>query len=287
MSFRALARSRLTVGSTAEATTLFRATGALASGPDRLAARLLPWSPSLAMLVKLPVARHLMPTALNWIMPGAVGFELTRTTYMDRVLAEEVRAGATQVVVLGAGFDSRAYRMAGELAGTQVFEVDHPTMSARKRARVRAALTRGLPDNITYIGVDLEHDDLAESLARNGYDPAVRSVVIWSGVSIYLEPETVDATLRWMAAQAPGSCIVFDYCWQEVVDGTAATPIARAVMRSTAARGEPWRSGLPRGQVGEYLAARGLDADEIIESLDADVGSGWHFGGFARARVPG
>jgi methyltransferase (TIGR00027 family) len=284
MSFRGWARDHLFVGTTAEATALFRAAGALTGrGPDRLAARLLPWAPSPAMLVKVPVLRHLVPAALGVVLPGAVGFEVRRTTYMDRVLVEEIHDGARQAVILGAGFDSRAHRLADELADTLVFEVDHPRMSARKQTRVRAALAR--PGNARYIGVDLEHDDLAESLARNGFDPAVRTVVIWSGVTPYLEPGTVAHTLAWVAGLAPDSCVVFDYVWREVVDGTSAAPHAAAVRRSAAARGEPWLCGLPRGEVPEFLAAHGLAADQVVER-DPDAEPGWHFGGVARARVP-
>jgi methyltransferase (TIGR00027 family) len=165
-------RARLSSTSTAESVALLRAAGALLRderlrGPDHLAARLMPWAPRLSALVKVPVVRQLMPLLAERVVPGGVGFELARTKYMDSVVAEEVRDGAEQVVILGAGFDSRAYRMADELAAVTVFEVDQPGMSATKQARVRSAAGTP-PANVHYVPVDLETTDLADALTEGG-----------------------------------------------------------------------------------------------------------------------
>jgi O-methyltransferase involved in polyketide biosynthesis len=122
-------------------------------------------------------------------------------------------------------------------------------------------------------------------------------MVVWSGVMPYLEPAAVDTTLRWMASQAGGSCLVFDYCWEEVVDGSSVNPDAVRVRRAAELRGEPWFSGIPRGGVEEFLAQRGLGMVEEVDTSTARerylrradgsvVGTAWDFGGFVRARVP-
>ena len=295
-------RDILVAGSTAEAAALFRAAGALIrdrelAGPDFMAARLIPWAVRISTLVKIPGIRRLVPWLIGRALPGALWFEVVRTKYMDDVLRQEIRAGATQVVILGAGLDSRPYRMAVELAGTVVFEVDHPSASMWKQSRLRATLGSPATAPVRYVTADLPESDLAESLEHEGYDRSVRSVVVWSGVTPYLAPHDVDATLRWMARQAPGSCLVFDYCWQEIIDGTANAPGAAAVMRAAAGRGEPWLSGIPRGQAPAYVTARGLLVDESLD-IEATrdryltrrdgstVGPVWDFGGFVRARVP-
>lgn len=295
------ARGNRSAYSTAEGAAALRAAGTLIAdrelaNPDRMAAPFIAPGPRASSLVKVPGLRRLAPRVIERMIPGGLWFEIARTRGMDAVIEEEVAAGARQVVILGAGFDSRAYRMADVLAGAVVFEVDHPVTSARKRERVRAVVGEE-PGGVRYVTLDFNRDDLAAALARHGHDPSARSVVVWSGVAPYLEPEGVDATLAWMADQAPGSVIVFDYCWREMVEATESYPGAETLRRRVAAQGEPLRFGIPRGRTREFLAQRGL---ELVEDIDAEeamrrfltradgtrVGWLWEFGGVARARVP-
>ncbi|RJQ80018.1 SAM-dependent methyltransferase [Pseudonocardiaceae bacterium YIM PH 21723] len=283
-------------GSTAEGAALLRAAGALLRdrnlrGPDRLAADMIPWALRASALVKVPVIRRIMPWAIERRMPGSVWFELARTKYMDDVLRAELAAGTTQVVLLGAGFDTRAYRMP-ELTGANVFEVDHPVTAARKQARLRG---RDI-GHVRYVTIDFNREDLATRLAANGYDSTAKSVVIWSGVAPYLPAGAVSGTLRWMSTQAPDSCLVFDYVWQELVDGQVATRLARTLLKAVNRQGEPFRSGIPRGRTTEFLAEHGLAVQEdngpdsfdpyVTRTDGSAVGPVWDFGGIVRCRVP-
>jgi methyltransferase (TIGR00027 family) len=126
--------------STAEGAAALRAAGALIRdpelrGPDHLAGRFIAPGPRMTALIKVPGLRRLAFRVIERTLPGGVWFEIARTRGMDDFLREEVMGGARQVVILGAGFDSRAYRMADVLAGTVVYEVDHPVTSALKRSR--------------------------------------------------------------------------------------------------------------------------------------------------------
>ena len=295
------ARGNRAAYSTAEAAAALRAAGALIrqrelANPDRLAASFVPAGLRVSSLVKVPGLRRLAPRIVERLIPGGLWFEIARTRVMDEVVEEEVTAGARQVVILGAGFDTRAYRMADVLGDAVVFEVDHPITSKRKRERVRAVIGEE-PSGVRYVTLDFNRDALGEALARHGHDPGARGVVVWSGVAPYLEPAGVDATLAWMAREAPGSVIVFDYCWREVVDATESYPGAETLRRRVAAQGEPLRFGIPRGRTNEFLAQRGL---ELVEDMGAEdgmrrfltradgtrVGWLWEFGGVVRARVP-
>src|SRR5688500_1631288 len=126
--------------STAEGAAALRAAGATLRNPeirnpDHMAQDFIAPGLKLTALVKVPVLPRLSPRLLERILPGSLWFELARTRYMDEVLLREVGDGAAQVVLLGAGLDSRSYRLRGELAGAALFEVDHPVTAAVKAER--------------------------------------------------------------------------------------------------------------------------------------------------------
>jgi methyltransferase (TIGR00027 family) len=293
-------RGRLT-RSTAEGAALLRAAGHLVGdarvrGPDDLAARFIAPALSPVSLVKVPLLNRLAPHLVERVLPGGIWFEVARTRGFDDLVAEEVEDGARQVVLLGAGLDSRPYRMAAELAGTTVWEVDHPITAAYKRERVAAVIGEP-PANVRYAEVDFEREDLGEALAAAGHDPAARSVVVWSGVTPYLDDDAVAATLRWFAGLAPGSVIGFDYVFREVIEGRWRSRRSDRLGRLVAAQGEPFRWGIPRGESEAYLQGFGLELVEDVGPSEAarryllradgtPAGEMWRFGGFARARVP-
>jgi methyltransferase (TIGR00027 family) len=256
--------------STAEAAAALRAAGAaardeLVRGPDRLAERFVEAGPRLTTIVKVPLLRRLAPRVAERLLPGSYWFEMARVKHMDGVLRRELAAGAAQVVILGAGFDSRAYRFADRLAGIPTFEVDHPVTASVKRARVRRAVG-GLPRHVRYVDADLSvAGELEKRLAMAGYRHGLRTLVIWSGVTPYIPEDGVDAVLRWLArAGAPGSSIVFDYAYREAVEGTGFFYGAPQLRRRVAEGGEPLRFGVDRDRVPEFLAARGF---ELVSDL--------------------
>jgi len=288
--------------STAEGAALLRAAGHLLPepelrNPDHLAARLIAPGLTATAAVKVPLLRRAIPGVVDRLLPGGLWFEIARTRGMDDFVREEVAAGARQVVILGAGLDSRAYRI-GELATTTVFEVDHPVTAAYKRERVAAVIGEP-PAHVRYVEIDFETEELGDVMAAAGHDAAAPSAIVWSGVAPYLDPGAVDATLAWVAGQVPGSTLIFDYCWQEFVDGELdELPGARNLRRRVTAQGEPLRSGIPRGRGREFVDERGLELVEEIDTAEATrryatradgttAGWMWEFGGVLRARVPG
>jgi methyltransferase (TIGR00027 family) len=131
---------------------------------------------------------------------------IVRTRFIDEALARAVAAGAAQVVILGAGFDSHAYRCQELLAGVSVFEVDRPTTQALKRERVNAVLGSP-PVNLTYVAIDFQHEDLGDVLRRHGYDRSLRTFFILEGVTMYLPEDALRGTLRFVAAHPPAAAL--------------------------------------------------------------------------------
>lgn len=261
--------------------------------PDYLAAGFISPGLKATYLVKVPLLRRLTPRLFEAILPGSFWFELARTHLMDEVVLGEVAAGATQVVILGAGLDSRAYRLTDALEPAAIFEVDHPVTAAIKRERLDA-LFGGPPAHVTYVHVDFNTEDLAERLTAHGFDPAARTIVLWSGVAPYLEPEGVASTMRWFkAGTGAGSGLCFDYLWQEALDGDHSFYGAPQLFKRVASGGEPFKSGIPRGKTAEYLARFGLVLEEDLGPEDAQerlLGSQdrkiYGFGGMALVRNP-
>jgi methyltransferase (TIGR00027 family) len=281
--------------STAEGAAALRAAGTTLRdpdlrNPDHLAARFISPGFKGTALVKVPLVRRLTPRLFERLLPGGFWFETARTRHMDQVLLAEVGAGASQVVILGAGLDSRAYRLRDELAPVAVFEVDHPVTAAVKRERLEAVFG-ARPGHVRYVEVDFNREDLAERLAAHGFDREARSIVLWSGVTPYLEEEGVASTLEWFAAgTGPGSAICFDYLWREVVDGDDSYYGARQLRARVEASGEPFRFGIPRGRTAEFVDRFGLVLEEDLGPEDAQerllhgAGRIYGFGGLALAR---
>ena len=148
---------------------------------------------------------------------GFVRAMTERTRFIDEALERAIGAGATQVLIPGAGFDSHAYRSRELLAPARVFEVDRPAMLAFKRSRVGAALG-GPPANVTYVPIDLEREAMPMALARHGYDTSQRTFVIMEGLTMYVPEEALRATFRFVASHTPGSSVVFHFATPAMVD---------------------------------------------------------------------
>lgn len=283
--------------STAEGACALRAAGATLGdpalrSPDHMAADFIAPGLKATALVKVPLLRRAMPWLMERVIPGGFWFELARTHHMDDVLLREVGAGATQVVFLGAGLDSRPYRLCDELAAATLFEVDHPVTAAVKRERLEA-IFGAVPEHVRYVHVDFNSEDLAECLGAHGFDRGARSIVIWSGVTPYLEPEGVAETLRWFeAGTGPGSGISFDYLWREMLNGDDSFHGAAQLRRRVDSGGEPFRFGIPRGETAAFVEGLGLELEEDLGLADAQerllhgAGEPYSFGGMALVRNP-
>ena len=175
-------------GSTSDGTCLVRAIAAQESDPQLRC----PDSLARAFVSDLPVARLCDSRPgfriARWITErrarGVYWSEVARVKFFDEILLKEVAGGASQVVILGAGLDSRAYRFERELAEVKVFEADHPATAARKRERLRVALGE-IPATVAYVQADLTVDDLASRLVEHGFDEAKSVFVLWCGVTMY------------------------------------------------------------------------------------------------------
>jgi methyltransferase (TIGR00027 family) len=203
----------------------------------------------------------------EWRGPGVVGFIVARDRYIDDVLQDSLKDGLQQLVILGAGLDSRAYRFDGLKDRVKVFEVDHLSTQTEKLARVQAIFGR-IPAYVSYVPVDFITQTLERRLLESGYDPNLKTLFIWQGVTMYLTAEAVDDTLRFVVQHsAPGSVIVFDYIYRLVLNGVQKHGEVSNIRRYRFMTGEGLTFGIDEGTVEPFLKARGF---RQVRDMDAN-----------------
>ncbi len=198
---------------------------------------------------------------LDWygerVNPGGFALVAVRTKYIDDYLMECIDDGIEQVVMLGAGYDARAYRIDELKRKVKVFEVDHPDTQSVKIEKVKKIFGT-LPEHVIYVPVDFNIQKLDERLFESGYDKNLKTLFIWEGVTLYLTAEAVDETLGLVANKSgKGSSIIFDYYFKSVVDGTCKE--AEKMRRCVERRGDPYTFGIEEGTIEEFLDKRGYD----------------------------
>jgi len=219
----------------------------------------------VVFLSRLPGGRLLVPWFIDWRWGGPLGAAVCRTRYIDDMLRGAPGAGLDQVVILGAGFDCRAYRIP-EIAGTPVFEVDHPATQAMKKDRLARVLGT-IPSHVRFVPIDFARQRLDEVMAAAGFRAGARTFFLWEGVTNYLTSEAVDATLRWVTgAGGAGSSLLFTYIHRGMLDGSVRFEGAREGRATVGRVGEPFTFGLDPGELDRYLAERGL---ELVEDVAA------------------
>jgi methyltransferase (TIGR00027 family) len=187
--------------------------------------------------------KAIIDTKISWPLYGYSGF-------FDDALARGLRAGVPQIVLLGAGYDTRALRFQAELGTTRVFELDAPSTQGRKLENLRARGTV-LPPQVHFVGINFKTDDLVERLRSHGYDTALPTLFLWEGVTYYLSPETVAGMLGLIRKHGPsGTGIAFDY--------------ATAKLDSINAD-EPFLSWIAPAEIPDYLQRLGF---RLVEHLD-------------------
>jgi methyltransferase (TIGR00027 family) len=196
---------------------------------------------------------HFLLKHILWLRaPGAYPFAIARTRHFDQLLQVELRAGTSQVVMLGAGYDSRASRFARELANATVFELDHPATQARKRQLLDEAKIEW-PDNVRFVPVDFARENFAECLAAAGFNQRRRTFFLWEGVSYYLPEASVASVLALVTTCASGSAIAFDYAVRSFVAGDHSTYGGKQVARWLEEIGEPFLFGLDADEMRAFL----------------------------------
>ena len=221
-----------------------------------------------------PAVRRALIRSSEWTGRGLWANLACRKRFIGDKLAEALDE-IDAVVILGAGLDTRAYRLTRRVR-KPVFEVDLPVNIARKVKTVRRVLGE-LPLSVRFVALDFEDDDLLTALAEHGYRLDYRAFFIWEGVTQYLTEGAVRRTLEGLRATAPGSRLVFTYVRRDFIDGTNRYG-TRTLYRSVRQRKQLWHFGLNPDDVAGFIAEYGwrlveqAGPDELVQRYVTPTG---------------
>ena len=223
-------------------------------GPDYLAEIFMPPIPNI--LLNVPLLRKL---CMRKLFPtGIYEYVLARTRVFDEVFVDALERGFSQVVMLGAGMDTRALRFQNRNKGATIFELDiHATQRYKREVLERKKIAP--PVKLVFAPIDFNKQRIAAVLSEVGYRDEQQTLFLWEGVTMYLEAEAVDSTLAFIrSSAAEGSLVVFDYVRASVLRYEN-TLYGERDIRGTVARAEEgWIFGIEDGVIDGFLAERGL-----------------------------
>ena len=201
---------------------------------------------------------------------GMSNLLLIRTRFIDDHLKSALAAGATQIVIMGAGFDTRAYRFADLLKGKKVYEVDYRSTQEIKKRRLEAA-SIPIPSHVHFAEIDFKKDSLEAVLLNAGYRTNERAFFIWEGVSMYLEEAAVRETLRTISrCSLRGSSLVMDFAERAMIDLLRKFPHL-SQHNYTTHWGEPWVFGVPDNREREFFQECGLELREVFSIVGREA----------------
>lgn len=268
-----------------------RACSALESEPlyrsgDTIAPLLLPGF--IKSLLRIPLGRKLFSRVLA--PRGIYEYVIARTKYIDAAFEKALKDHFEQVLIFGAGFDTRALRFQNVLQNTSVFELD---VAITQRAKIRQYRDRSLaiPPNLKFIEIDFDRDSLPDRLDKAGFQKGRRSLFILEGLLMYLQPSSVQSTFQTIQSCAgPGSRVVFDYVHASVLRRKASPERSESrcskgagrpegaghqegsaigesqILKTVSSAGEAWQFGMEKGEIEPFIAAFGF---QLIDHRDA------------------
>jgi methyltransferase (TIGR00027 family) len=190
-------------------------------------------------------------------VPGLRNSLLARVKYFDDYLEECIKANLEQIVILGAGYDTRAYRIKG-IKNIKVFEVDHPNTQNYKIQKIKEIYS-STPEHVTYVPIDFETQKLSQELYNNGYNKLLKILFIIEGLIYYIPPKAAAETLTFIAKNTgKGSSVIFDYFPESVVNGQNKTEIAQNLRIFPQLQGEPLQFGINEEDIEKYLTRFGF-----------------------------
>ncbi|MBN2245579.1 MAG: SAM-dependent methyltransferase [Candidatus Aminicenantes bacterium] len=223
-------------------------------GPDTMAELLFP--PLVRLILDVAPLRQLMIQKM--FPPGIHEYVLARTRVMDKAFIEALELQFDQIILLGAGFDTRAIRFSDSNHGTKIFELDAPNTQKAKLGVLQKKRIP-IPENVIFADIDFDNQDIHEILSVAGFMDGKKNLFLWEGVTMYLNAQAIDNTLEFIRnSSSPGSRLVFDYIYASVLRRENSFYGEKEGYDLVASVGETWSFGLEDGEISDFLKKRGF-----------------------------
>ena len=230
---------------------------------DNLALPILPFGYRIEVRLFGPIRNWVIKKSEQKV-PGLWGGIMARKRYIDDIVSEAADGQIEAVVNLGAGFDTRAFRLRA-LAEVPVWEVDQPQNIDAKRSRLEK-LFEPVPAHVTLVPIDFDHEDLATVLASHGYEPDRRTMFVWEGVTQYVTEAGIRATFDFLARAPAGSRMVFTYTPKDFIDGENFYGL-EYLYKQMLVKDKIWLFGIDPEKVDEFIGEFGW---RVVEHLGYD-----------------
>ena len=223
-------------------------------GPDYMAEIFLPTFAKI--ILNVPVFRKAF---MSKVAPsGIYEYVIARTKLLDEIFLDGLAKRVYQIVLLGAGMDTRALRFASKNQGTKIIELDiektqRPKIEILNRKQVE------LPKELVFVPIDFNQQSLSDVLMNAGYQRGQQSLFLWEGVTMYLNSDAVDGTLAFIRESSQkGSYVIFDYLIASVLRQENKFYGEKEIFNTVSRAGEGWTFGIEEGEIGDYLTERGF-----------------------------
>lgn len=216
-------------------------------------------------LSKYPAIRKYVENTIQKKVPGAFSSGIARTKYIDELLHKAILSGVKQVIILGAGFDTRALRL-DFLKDVSVIEIDHPNTSNFKRRIYKNRLGK-VPENIDFLQIDFNKQDLDQLAAQHNIDFSKPTAVIWEGVTNYLTETAINKTFAFISKFAKNSHAIFTYVHQDILENPKSFLGGEKLLNDLNELEEQWTFGFIPDKLPDYLNHFDI---KLIEDLGAN-----------------
>jgi methyltransferase (TIGR00027 family) len=199
-------------------------------------------------------------------IPGWSNAIRGRIRFFDDIVQDAAGEGFSQLVIMGAGYDTRAYRIATVKDTLKVFEIDRPETLARKAGIVKTIFGQ-MPDHVVFIPLDMGEGDCWQALYEAGWSRERKTLFLLEGLVMYLPRSTVEALLDGIARNAgAGSAVLFDFVPQSLADGSSDAEGGQNIRTWTIQTEEPILSGFSGEEIVPLLESLGFSGIRIIPS---------------------
>ena len=245
---------------TAELCCFCRAVSSLEKNPfyrsdDVVALSLMP--DVLRFLVRIPGAGRLFTRV--FMAKGIYEYIIARTKYIDAAFRQALADRFAQILIFGAGFDTRALRFQEEARQTRIFELDAPPTLEAKIGQYRKRRIP-VPPNLVFVPINFDKESIAGKLEQAGFRRGAKTLIVIEGVLEYLQPQSVNQTFRTIREFAgSGSEIVFNYVYASVIRDETKYYGEEGALETLSKVGESWHFGIEKGEIGRFLTQYGFE----------------------------